>query len=215
MAGPTYTYTQDVPQGSQRISATQAPIQNNFQAINELIAVNHVSFNTADDFGKHKWVSFPVQGSAPTFSSGEVGLYNLLDATTSKDELYVHKIQNATTTEIPMTASVLSASTPSQGGKGWAYLPSGIIIQWGDGSLSGVADSVVTSTINLSTSPNIAFPTQILNAQVTQQSSSSTGISRRAFMAVNLVSSSSFEVKVLATIGSAGAIAFRWVAIGY
>jgi len=131
MAGPSNTYTSDLPKASQQISSTQAPINSNFQAIAELIAVNHVTFNTADDFGKHKWVSLPVQASAPTFDSGDTGIYNKEYATTSKNEMYIHKITNAGTADIPFSASSLSnVTSPSAGGTGWTYLPSGMIIKW-------------------------------------------------------------------------------------
>ena len=35
MSNPSFTYTPNVPQAAQKISATQEPILNNFQAIND------------------------------------------------------------------------------------------------------------------------------------------------------------------------------------
>jgi len=126
-----FTYTTNVPQGAQAISSTQAPIQSNFQAINELIDINHETFGSAD-FGKHKYLQMPVQASAPSFSVGEEGLYNLnYAALTAKNELYVHKQTSSGTADIPFTASILSNSTPAGGTNGWTYLPSGILMKWG------------------------------------------------------------------------------------
>ncbi len=62
MAGPTYTYTSNVPQAATQFNLTQAPILSNFRAINELVAVNHVSFNTINDFGKS--FKFPIISSS-------------------------------------------------------------------------------------------------------------------------------------------------------
>lgn len=68
MALPTYTYTPDVPQGPQGMNVTQPILQNNFQAINELINVNHVGFNTPNDFGKHNIVTMPRYDISADFS---------------------------------------------------------------------------------------------------------------------------------------------------
>ena len=52
----SYTFSTNIPQSAQKISSTQAPIQSNFQAINELIDVNHVGFTDAVNFGKHTYL---------------------------------------------------------------------------------------------------------------------------------------------------------------
>ena len=75
----------------------------------------------------------PVQGSAPVPNGGwadsDVGLYNLLNSDTSIEEMYVH-FSNGNP-DIPMTASVLSYSSPTSGSSGWTYLPSGVLVKWG------------------------------------------------------------------------------------
>ena len=68
-------YTPNTPQGTQQVNNTQQPINDNFQDIASLFAVNHVPFNTADDFGKHNFVNFVTQSSDPTTASAEMALY--------------------------------------------------------------------------------------------------------------------------------------------
>lgn len=139
---PTYTYQSNIPQPSNRLKDSQADLLENFQAIQELIDVNHVAFNTGDS-GKHKWVTFPVQGSAPSFDSGESGLFNATNATTTKNELYVHKPSFLGEVDIPFTASILSNTALASCDYGWSYLPSGLLIKWG-----AVAGNASTVTIN-------------------------------------------------------------------
>lgn len=72
----TYPYTPTVPQGNQQINNTQMPIKNNFQDIYDLLAVNHVAFNTPDTFGRHTLVSYVEQGVDPSTLSTEMALYS-------------------------------------------------------------------------------------------------------------------------------------------
>lgn len=118
-----------VPQSGQTLGQTRVPIFGNFTTINAAFLVDHVEYNTTGQ-GKHNKVTFPAQSPAPTFLSGEEGLYNLLNGTTSKNELYVHKQTSAGTADIPFTASVLSNSIPTNNSNGWTYLPSGILVKW-------------------------------------------------------------------------------------
>ena len=134
MAIPEFTYTKDVPQGTQKQSVTQAPIQSNFQAIKELVEIDHEAFNLANNVGKHKRVSLQVQAPAPTFDipAKDVGLYNFLNPTTTKNELYVHRQTNNSPAEVPFTASKMSNTTMNSCVNGWSYLPSGLLIKWGE-----------------------------------------------------------------------------------
>lgn len=122
-------YQNNIPAPTDQLSQSQQDIQDNFAAIKTLVDVNHVTFDTADQ-GKHKFVTFPVQGSAPTFNAGEVGLYNAAYATTGVNELFV---TNQAGTSTPITAS-----NPNT--QGWTYLPSGILLKWGTSTVSGLGN---------------------------------------------------------------------------
>lgn len=200
---PTYTYDNTIPQASQRLKDSQPDLLENFQAIQELVEVNHVTFNTAD-FGKHKFVTFPVQNPAPTFGATELGLYSFLNGTTAKNELYVNKISGATQKQIPMTASTLSASSaPASGTGGWTYLPSGMFMTFGSGNANGL------TTVTLSTPP----PNAILNVQLTAAGNTTT-YSNQTVRFIDILSNSQFRM-FGSLNGAAGATGFTFLVIGY
>lgn len=120
-----------VPTGaSQTLNSSRNNVASNFQVISNDFAVDHVAYNTTGE-GKHNKVTLPVQSAAPTFTGSDDGLYNLLNATTNLNELYVHKQTNAGTNDIPMTASILSTTTIANNDvPGWTMLPSGILMRW-------------------------------------------------------------------------------------
>ena len=121
----------DTPQATDRISATQAPIQTNFTSLSTTLNINHVGITTATDYGKHIKVDLTTIGAAPTAAATELVAQNLLFATSAKQELYVRRNGE---TGVPITA---------RGGTttGWTYLPSGLILKWGtDLAAAGLSD---------------------------------------------------------------------------
>jgi hypothetical protein len=131
----------NVPLASQSLGQTNASIRGNFAVIDAAFQVDHVDYNTTGQ-GKHNQVTFPVQAAQPTFLSGEEALYNFLNPTTTKNELYIHKQTSISTSDIPFTASILSQTTPPNDSQGWTLLPSGILLRWV--SISGNGKSQVT-----------------------------------------------------------------------
>lgn len=111
-------YNKAIPQLTDKLSNSQADLLANFDAIQDFIEVNHVTFADSD-FGKHTVASFPTQSGAPAAVADQVDLYNIdVDGTS---ELC---IQRSDGTSNPIT-SFLGAS------EGWTYLPSGLILKWG------------------------------------------------------------------------------------
>ena len=146
-----YTYSTNVPQAAQKISATQAPIQSNFQAISELLNVNHIGFTDAINYGKHSFTTLPFQGSDPTTLSGEMALYSKSTPSgPNLGEIFYRYPSDGTVVQLT-GAGGGSASSP-----GWCYLPTGIIMKWGNatGMIAG------TNTITFPTS-SPAFATSI------------------------------------------------------
>ena len=126
---PTFTYQNNIPQASDRLKDSQSDILENFQAIKELIDINHNTFNTAD-FGKHKFVTFPQQGSDPSTAAGEVALFSAISPYSGVPELSVRLQSNGPSIEFTSA----DGST-----NGWARLPSGILLKWGQSSANGLA----------------------------------------------------------------------------
>jgi hypothetical protein len=203
-------YNNNIPQATDQLSQSQADLLANFQAIQVLVDINHVDFASSDQ-GKHKWVTWPVQGSAPSFLSGEVGAYNLLSSVTSINELYLNKlVAGSTAIQVPMTASILSTNAAPASMSGyWTYFPSGII------QLSGVGNStgLVTVTFGGATIPAL---TQILNISVEPYNNGSGIDSNLAVTLDSVVSTTSFKIYISprTTTGPATG-SFRWTVVGY
>ena len=126
----------NVPLAGQSLGVTRNPINQNFNTINAAFLVDHVEYATGGQ-GKHNKVTFPVQAPAPAFLPGEEGLYNFLYPTTAKNELFVHKQNQAGTVDIPFTASAMSNVLQANCVNGWTYLPSGLLVKWGKVARAG------------------------------------------------------------------------------
>jgi len=161
-------YNSQIPQPTDLLSQSQPQLLGNFQAIQTLIDVDHVDFNTPNQ-GKHFRVSLPVQSPAPTFTTGDVGMYSFLNPVTSQNELYINKINQVTTTQICATASILSTtSAPTNNSSGWTYLPSGILMKWGNATITSTSGSPV-QTVTFPTASNIPVFNQVFSVQLTTQ----------------------------------------------
>jgi hypothetical protein len=164
------TYTSNVPLATQQINQTQAPIQTNFQSIEELIDVNHVDFSDPVNFGKHNVSDYLAQantplGSVPSFITGiqatDINIYNTIPNGTTilnttqnpgypmtlvTNELIIEKGLSPSNSFIPFTATRQDIN-----GNGWTYLPSGILLKWGQQSVPSGGSS--------GSNPAIVFPT--------------------------------------------------------
>lgn len=142
MSGPMYTFSTNVPQASQNISATQAPILSNFQAINELFNVNHVGFYDATNFGKHTYTTFPVQGSDVTTSASQMAIYAKASTDSHGIELFYR---------YPSNGSVFQLTGGGSGGvsatNGSVSITSSLTMNWG------------LATINPTGATTVTFPT--------------------------------------------------------
>lgn len=208
-------YNPNIPQPTDLLSQSQQDILNNFQALQTLVDVNHVDFASADQ-GKHKWVTFPSQGAIPPAGAGftgtELGLYNAVYATTTKQELFVNKTNQATVVQVPLTASLLSTNSapPSNNGM-WTYLPSGIILK------SGYAQGTYSGLTTITPTGGPAF-TQILSVLVSPYNSTTTGDLNFAVRLVSINSATTFQVYFSSRTASgaaSGNTGLQFLAIGY
>lgn len=126
-------YNNAIPQANDQISVSQDDLLQNFAAIKTLVDVNHVTFSAVGE-GKHKFVTFPRQGSAPATAATDLNVYSKLNANTSQSELYLRRDSGA---ESPITARQATTN-------GWSYLASGILIKWGTQSVAHNAQTTIT-----------------------------------------------------------------------
>jgi len=208
-------YNANIPQPSNQLSQSQADILANFQEIKTLIDVNHEDFASADQ-GKHKWVTLTQQGAIPpagsAFGATELGLYNAVNSVTTKNELYVKKVNQVTTVQIPATASILStSSSPIAFSNGWSYLPSGILLKWGVFT-TGVAGF---QNFNFPVSATIPVFTGVISAQLSIYSA---GMAIDPNQSVNLVALNTTNMSVFGsqrTTTTPSIVSFNYLVIGY
>lgn len=121
------SYTNSVPQASQSVAQTQSLIQANFMALSS--------------FG-NGYAELSNQSVAPSFSAGNDGIYTKTYATTATNELFIHRQGTTGLAEVPCTASKMSNNVAASCDNGWSYLPSGLLIKWGNIAAASATVSV-------------------------------------------------------------------------
>ena len=132
----------DVPLLGQSLNQTQNPIRQNFSDVYTGFNVDHASFNDANQ-GNHKKVTFLPQANNPlpaTIANGFVMYDAIPDAganaaypiTVASNELIL--LKNGASVAIPLTAADKSTN-------GWCYLPSGILLKWGQNPMNSGGSS--------------------------------------------------------------------------
>ncbi len=205
-------YNPNIPQGTDLLSQSQSDIQTNFATIQTVFDVNHVDFN-ASGAGKHIYVELPVAAGNPippiAFPAAEIAVYAATNATTTVNELYVNKTNQATVVQVPMTASILSTnSNPGLNVSGWTYLPSGILLKWGVGTANG------STTILFPVAATIPVFTNVMSVQVcTQYNNAADG---NGFARLSNFNSTGLNVYgSQRTTTTPQATGFQYLAIGY
>lgn len=125
-------YQENIPQGTDRISKSQADILGNFTAL--------------APFG-NGYVDLTVQNPAPTFPGTDTGIYAFLDTDTGVSETYINKYTVDAPSEVPFSASIMSYTAMAGCGNGWSYLPSGLLIKWGTVAVAAGTSVNITPTV--------------------------------------------------------------------
>jgi|SRR3989338_4180530 len=134
----------DTPLSNEALKTSQPKIRTNYSDIQTAFSVNHSPISGANN-GKHTKVLFP-EGAAQTAAVNQIVMYAQEYTQTTETELFVRK--NAVA-GIPFTAygsNVIAGATVY-----WTFLPSGVLLKFGNFSFSGTA----SASINL----NAAGPT--------------------------------------------------------
>lgn len=127
-------------------------IRNNFQAIDTVNSVNHVDFNAGDQ-GKHKFLQMPEQAAAPATLANECALYSKVSPSSATAALFFRNESSGD--EVEVTGATKAVD-------GWAYLPSGIIMKWGSGTVAAASPDTETFPVGA----GIPVFTTVYNAQV-------------------------------------------------
>jgi len=160
---PTFSYSDQVPVASAPPNSSPGAFVTNFTSIDDLIGVDHISFNEASG-GTHNQSTY--QDKAVTPVPGNQVIVNA-KTTSAKCELFMQRNGESA---IQLSAD---AGNPSIGGypnlntQGQTFLPGGIIYKWGY-----VQAVSYVATVNFTT----AFPNQCLSATATPVDGASRGI---------------------------------------
>lgn len=146
MSGPSYTYTDNIPQASQAMNLSQPQILDNFQAINELVGVNHVGFNV-NNSGKHNTTVMEFQSDDPGTASTDLALYSKATGSPNVGEIFYQYPNDGTVNQLTPVSGTSSGTISATSGTGWCLFSSGVLFRWG------------TATINLAQS---GYPGQII-----------------------------------------------------
>lgn len=202
-----------IPQGTDQLSVSQGDILNNFTILGAIAGNANASSGSLNVTSGFNWVYMPTNGVAippagAAFPAGELGIYSATNGTTTKNELYINKTNQATVVQVPMTASIMSQnSAPAALSNGWTYLPSGILLKWG-------ANQVVTG------SQTINFPagsppfTQCITVMLTVAQGGGADVNR-AIRLVSVAPTGFTAYGSTRTSTGAAATTFTYLAIGY
>ena len=189
-------YNENIPQPTDTLDQSQSDLLANFQAIKQLIDVDHGTFGSSEE-GTHIKLTIPDSGGVPSFSGTDIGIYANVSTFTSKNELFMRPSDGGT--DFPWTGK--DAAT-----QGWTYLPSGILLKWGTAPSNG------DSTFVFPLSPDPAF-TELFSVQVTTVNTSTSDtdmfVRLRAFIPTQIQTFGSPRT----TIGSK-ATTYHYLAIG-
>lgn len=177
MSGPIYTYTPNTPNAIDAMNVTQGLILSNFRAINELMSVNHVPFNTSNDFGKHNLLNLQIQSTDPDVDASDVALYAKDVGSSNPAELVYRYPSNGTIAQLTPVSGTSGGSAAASYGvtdnQGWCQFASGIIFKFGYVVTVTTPASSGFSGIIFPTGTDIpVFTTQLMMASIAFASSS-------------------------------------------
>jgi len=199
---PNYTYITNIPASSNNPSADQPNMQINTNSIDDIIEVDHFSFN--DNLGGyHKQVNLvnSVANPGTPASVGSVLFSKSNDWYFQNASLGLNAIQMTNAAYFPIQAI--------NGGR--TFLPGGMIMQWGFVVAGGTFSNFDTGAVVFP----VAFPTIVINVLTTPGygGAQPTSTSGMVVSIKNPVPNSGFTWAV--NTGSSAYNTFYWQALGY
>ncbi len=191
------------PNNGQTLGSSKPQVSGNFGTIDAAFSINHIGYNLSNQ-GKHFLIQFPVQSSVPAgIIASDISLYNMLPTNptypaTGTNELFLVKADGTTT--IPITASV-------QNTNGWTYLPSGILLKWGNASYASAPQ-----TVTFPTGGNIPAFKNIFSVTLTPVQNVSSPFNN--VITINTISTTNFVITNGGTFGPPSGVTVNYLAIG-
>ena len=122
---PFIPYNPTVPQATDEPSDSQPALLQNSAGVNTWTIVDHYEF-ASSNAGKHKQVTLPVLGANPAALANEGVLFTKQD-TDGNNNLYYKRGNNGSVVDL----------TGGGAAAGFAFLPNGVLLKWGNGSVTG------------------------------------------------------------------------------
>lgn len=212
MAAPTYTYTSATPNATDPMNVTAPLIQANFQAINELISVNHVPFNTANTSGNHNQLSMQFQTDDPGTAVTDLAVYVKATGSPNAAEIFYQYPNNGTVHQLtPSNAAGGGGTSATTSGTGWCQFPSGIIMRWGVATINAAVSNGVIFTLPTGTGiPVYQQSIGYVQATLLQSTSSNTNFN-------NIVTSNAYgltKIGIFTTNASPSTYMVNYLTIG-
>lgn len=134
------SYNPNIPQPSDKLSQSQPSILTNFQKLNEIFEVDHLSYTASDvaNRGKHMGVHMREQLSVPSTASQEVCVFS--QRSSGNLSLYYREENNGPVH--PLTSSSSTTGGGPQGGSGTMTIGN-IRFCWGSAMIPANQTSVV------------------------------------------------------------------------
>lgn len=189
-----------VPQNGQNLDYTKPLVRQNFLTIDAAFSVNHVSYNSGANAGKHNLVTLPVQVADPVTIAGEMALYTL--AVLGVPNLFLRQENNGVITNLStaVPAIVVNPGNPGSADIGLLKIKWNALV-----NIPGGVDHV-----------DVTFPGTIFNLPPTVQVSLTTNLVTDVYItqvpAIPLTQR--FRLQLTGFTGVGGGGAFKWLAIG-
>ncbi len=207
---PIPTYTPGYPPDGSSLGQTKSTIRNNLDGTFETVGIDHVNNNGvpgSNPAGYHTIIHQVTQTAVVTIG-GVNQVFSGIPGTVTVNAVATPAIPSNGDTQLYALSSsgFLSQLTGYSGtSNGFAWV-GGILLQWGT-----VAATSGNPTVNFSSAPNVVFPHNLFNVQVTRGHNASSPGSTFGWW----VNSSSFSTSGFQIINNDGHTwSYQWFAIG-
>lgn len=182
-------YIPSVPTANQKVSQTQAPINTNFNVINNSFNVDHVNIQTLTNQGNHNKVTL-VNQAAPLGAVAQGPIIHSTPVTypgpVTKNELFLFQTSGDGGADVQLSNFFNAVVGSNQGS---SFLPGGIVIKWGTFNMGLTIASKAVSFINKF--PHSAFTlvlTQTSNDPLNEAGFTQGSLSDAGFTAIRAAS---------------------------
>lgn len=177
----SFNYTQPTPVGDNNPTADWQNMSTNSTSIQNLIAVDHIGFNTVPG-GYHNVVHFFNQAADPGTIAGVGQEYT---KTVGSDQQLFYE------SGLGIVTQLTGPNAPVSSANGYTWLPGGVLMQWG--KLTGLVSGSTGANVITFATYGIAFPNNCFTVNL-QPLRVATGNADTTYILTGSVSKTGFTV---------------------